>query len=351
MKISILIPHWKTGKMTAYTIAQLLKYKGKHEVEIIVIDNNGGDGSMEYLIPFFGDAKFIEYPKGKLQSHGIAFDFALESGLVTNEYFITIESDSFPTNDTWIDYYENLINEGFDCAGSLLKLSGGEYIHPAGTLYKKSVWGEAKKYCENIEYSYFPNMAKKERFNCHLMIHNRVLNEFLNSPEKFIELSEEYKPFTKEKALERLEYYKPVVNPFHNGMGNLQESVKTYGQRNIYQDTPAILFDNKEDFIYRIGYEPGQWFSYWMLAMGKKVYSIPTQTFWMPNRENEQQERTINACGFTHLWGVSAYHDGGKEDVNDIVKRKKFLEDELYGSLPENLKTPLKEVGVNNLNS
>jgi len=60
MKFTILLPHYKTGKMTAYTIAQFLKHKGKHDIEILVVDNNAGDGSIEYLSPFQGIIQY--YP-------------------------------------------------------------------------------------------------------------------------------------------------------------------------------------------------------------------------------------------------------------------------------------------------
>jgi len=143
MKFSILIPHYKTGKMTAYCIHKILKHRGNHEVNIIVVDNSN-DGSEEYFMPFaekFGthewcDGWYIPYPSDIMQSHGLAFDYALENVPNITPYFITLESDSYPIDDSWLDYYENLINEGYDMAGSYLRLSGGQYIHPAGAMYK-----------------------------------------------------------------------------------------------------------------------------------------------------------------------------------------------------------------------
>jgi hypothetical protein len=312
--------------------------KGKHDVDIVVIDNSYPDKSINSLKVFGDNIRVVPYTSDKIQSHGCALDFAVP--LVETEYFIAAESDSFPATQNWLDLYAALIEQGFDAAGSVLQLSGGQYIHPAGAMYKKSVWEEAKEYCGNIQYLYYPNMAKKEGFDCHLMVHERAVSDFLNNPESFIDLADNYKPFSKQKAQQRLVYYQPVVGPFHNGMGNLQESIKTYGVRNISQDSPAAVLDNKEDLIYRIGYEPGQWLSYWMLATGKRIMAIPTETFWMPNRVNQQQERTINQCGFTHIWGMSSWKNCDKEDVQDIVVRKKQVENELYDSLPEKFKTP-----------
>ena len=45
---TILVPHFKTGKMTAYCIHQILKHKGNNDVHIIVIDNSEGEG-IDYL--------------------------------------------------------------------------------------------------------------------------------------------------------------------------------------------------------------------------------------------------------------------------------------------------------------
>lgn len=337
MNISILIPHFKS-KITAYCISQLLKYKGEHELEIIVIDNNIGDGSVEYLYPFRGQVGYITYPKDRLQSHGCAFDYALELGLVSNEYFITIESDSFPTNDKWLDLYEKCINEGYESGGSLLKLSGGEYMHPCGAYYKKSIWQEAKDYCDNIKYHYFPNMSYAFGFDCHLMIHDSVLDEVLDNTSDFIELAKGYEGLSKEQMLSKRNYYRPVTKPFHNGMGKLNETLSTYGNRCPATDATNILLDDKPKLINRIGYEPGQWFFYWQLAMKKKTIMFPTEIKWMPNRENQQQEFTLTANGLCHLWAGSSFLDMKDTPMNDVYEFKNNQIEELYNSLPDNQK-------------
>lgn len=336
MQYSILLPHWKTGMMTAYTIAQLLKYKGTHDIEIFVIDNNAGDGSIEYLEPFMNQIKYIPYPKDRLQSHGIAFDYILPE--IKTEWFITIESDAFPTQDNWLDYYEDLINKGYDFAGSLLALSGGTYVHPCGALYNKKVWEQAKEYCNEIQYAYFPNMSQKQGFDCHLMIHKDILDNVLASPNDYIELANGYIGLSKNEMLLKLINYGPVVAPFHNGMGRTDESVRTYGDRDIDTEVPNVLLTEKPKIINRIGYEPGQWFTYWQLAMGKKVFYIPTEVKWLPNRINQQQEYTLMENGFKHCWGISAYHGVQTNNEKDIADVKQSLPEQLYKSLPENQK-------------
>ena len=100
MKFSILIPHYKTGKMTAYCIHQVNKMKGKHEVELFVVDNSQGVGLAEVKreADKWGNVELISYPSELMQSHGIAFDYILNNYEVS-DYFITLETDSFPIND------------------------------------------------------------------------------------------------------------------------------------------------------------------------------------------------------------------------------------------------------------
>lgn len=339
MKFSIIFCHYKTGKMSAYTVAQILKYSKGHEIEILICDNNSGDGSPVYLEPFKDNIKIIDYPKDRIQSHGCGYDVLFE--LAQNEWVICMESDSFPVKEGWLDYYGRLINEGYDGASSSLQLSGGRYGHPAGGLYKRSIWVEARKYCDEIRYYYFPNIAMKDSFASHLMVHNSILDQFMRFPEEYIELSDSYKPYDNNICSSRLRHYSPVVGPMHNGMGRLQESVRTYGGRNPETEVPNILLDNRSKMIYRVGYEPGQWFYYWMLAKGYKVFSIPTETRWLPNKEGQQQDYTLTENGVKHLWGISAYHDCTPENEKDTAIYKQSIPDQLYNSLPEHQKITL----------
>lgn len=337
MRINILIPHWRTGKMTAYAIAQLLRFEGRHDLRIIIIDNSPEDGSLAYLEPFKGRFVTVPYLSNKISSHGIALDYAIELGYLDSEYFITMETDSFPTQEGWLNYYENLIDEGVEYAGSLLKLSGGEYIHPCGMMVKASIWHEAKRYCDEMQYHYFPNMSMKNGFASHLMVHYSILEKFIENPDDYIELSNSYKPYTKELALEKLRYYSPVANgPFHNGMGSNDENVNSYGLRTIQSEIPFVFLDNKKKLIHRVGAEPGQWLSWFVAASKKRIATIPTTTKWIDGKIGQQQEYTINEVGFTHLWGISAYKD---VDPNDpIAKIKQALPEQLYNSLPEHQK-------------
>lgn len=323
---------------TAYSVSQFLKNKGNHELNIVVIDNSYPHESIKYLEPFKEEIKVVKNESDKISSHGVAYDKAIIEGYVNTEYFVTAESDSFPTNDTWIDFIEDLINQGYEGGGSNLMLSGGLYTHPAGAFYKLSNYLEAKEYCDNIEYTYFPNLYSSEGFDCHTMIHNSVLDKVLDEANDYIDVADSYKGKPKEYFIERASYYSPIVNPFHNGMGANNESVRTYGQRSFDSETPVILLDNKKKILKRIGFEPGQWLSYFQLAKNKKIAAIPTEVFWVPNRAYQQQEKTVMQNGFTHIWCGSSFLDMKDTPFNDVYEFKKNQIEELYNSLPNNQK-------------
>jgi len=324
--------------MSAFTVAQILKYKGDHEIEILICDNNAGDGSIKYLEPFKNEITIIDYPKDKLQSHGIGYDVLFE--LAQNEWVICLESDSLPVADGFLDYYVRLINEGYDGAVSLLQLSGGQYGHPAGSLYRRSIWYKAWLYYQNIQYAYFQNIAMKDAFSSHLMVRWDVFTEFLKTPEDYIELSDFYKPYSILSAQKKLDHYSPTVGPMHSGLGRVQESVRTYGARNPETEVPNIILDNRAPIIYRVGYEPGQAHYYWQLSKGYKIFHIPTETKWLPGKEGQQQEYTLSEAGIKHLWAISAYHGTDLND-GDVAKIKQTLPEQLYETLPEHQKIKL----------
>jgi hypothetical protein len=337
-RYSVILPHYKTWKMSFYTIHQLLKHKGRHQLDIYVVDNHPQDETGLLLKGFYGDKiKLFPYPPEKLQSHGVAYDWVIPH--LRTEVFCTIESDSYPNSTEWLDYVDILSRE-YDSGGSLLDLSGGQFIHTAGAFYKKSIWQKAMRYVENVEYTYFPNLAMKDGFPCHLMVHDSVLQQFYVDAHKLVSLSQDYHNCTLPAEFEkRAQQYKPIGRGvFHNGIGNRDESYYTYAKRHASLEEDGerhhILQDNKKPLIWRMGAEPGQFFCYWLLANNHNVYAIPTETIWMPGRENQQQERTVQENGFTHLWGTTAYHDSDDESVADIKAEKKRVMEELYNSIP-----------------
>lgn len=343
MKFTILVPHWKTSHMTTFALYQFQQMKGRHEIEIIVIDNNAGDGSLEFVktslagTDILDNVRFVDYPKDKLQSHAIAFDYVINNGMVNTQWFICAESDSFPRISTWLDYYEDLIEKGYDCAASLLQLSGGVFNHPTGGLFNKTTYFECKNYVDTIPYKYIPHIAIKEGFPCHLMVRNDIWDAFLINPDKFIEMSPTYK---RENIVNEQQRYLPVAQSvFHNGMGAGDEFLSTYGSRTIGTEPEITLVnESSRPLIFRMGEEPGQFFCFWMRAMNKKIFNIPTKTQWLPNRIHQNQEYTETINGFLHVWGISSYHGADIDGMMDVIEFKRKQVEGLYDSLPSQYK-------------
>lgn len=322
MKFYILIPHFRTKELTEFSVSQFLKFKGKHDVEIMVIDNSYPEDTTSGLSDL-ENVTVIHNKSDKVTSHGTALDIA--TNLVSNEWVIAAESDSFPTVGNWLDYYENLISNGYDCAGSRLLLSGGTYTHPAGMLYRKSVWLEAMEYVKTIPYNYYPNFMMRDNFPVHTMIHKSLVDEISRNPNDWVELSSEYKDRTEETMRQKLDYYYPVgTGVFHNGMGGRQESVKTYGLRTPETEKDFVFLTNKnQKIIGRLGLEPGQWLSYYMAATGRKIFDVPTEVKWVNGKVGQQQEYTLMKNGFTHIWCGTSYLSMKGTEANDIYEFKK----------------------------
>lgn len=336
MKLSVLIPHFRNGKVTAYSVSQFLKYKGANEIDIVVINNSYGHDSIDYLDSFLNEITVINHISDKLSSHGIAYDSVIPH--LKHEYFICAESDSFPTIEGFYEYYEVFEKYNVDLAGSFLQLSGGSYLHPCGAIYKKSLWLEAAEYCAKTPYHYLPNSVMVEGFPNHLMIHNEIWDFFLQKPNAFVQLPENRTGLSKEQWDKIEHHYSSVKTPFHNGMGRLKETYSNYGKRTLATGMHDVLLDEVDKIIPRMGLEPGQWLSYYACAKGKNVAEIPTKVKWLPNRENQQQEYTEMENGLQHIWAGSSYLDMKGTEYNDVFEFKKNQIEELYQSMLDEYK-------------
>jgi hypothetical protein len=345
MRYTIIVPHWKNGKTTAYCISNIMRHSQGRQIRVIIVDNSFPDPSIAYLSPFLDNESIevVPYPEGLAQSHGIAFAYALQE--VDTEWFITVESDSFPTEPGWLDYYDKLIANGYDAAGSFLKLSGGHYMHPAGALYNKKIYDRADAYCRGVKYHTFPGMAEVyEGVGAHVMVLHTSYNKFLENPGALgIQPTGSYAGLTPGQLVEKEIAYRPVLNAFHAPYGNNNEEFETYGKRSMRSEPERIIQQYDKEIILRMGLEPGQFFAYWMSAMGYNLFPIPTETKWLFEREFQQQEHTITEHGFKHLWGVSAYYKADIPAYQDIIDHKHKVINELYETLPENEKHSIRD--------
>lgn len=327
---TILIPHYKTGKLTAHAVYRTLLHSQNNDISIVVIDNSDGIG-MEYLEPFKGNRKLkiVKYPTDLLQSHGVAFDYAIDNGYVDTDYFICMESDSYPISDNWLLDYDRAIKEGCDMAGGIFNQSSGHFIHPTGALYSKQLYLECKEYVKGINkvYWYCPNHYKdlKSGLSYHSML-----------PKV------DYPNIEQSDLMNEITRYMPVATSvFHNGMGFSNDDEFYYWNRTKQNQSDSMskynVYDSPKTYV-RIGFEPGQYLHYWAYANNKKIIEMPVEIIWMKHRTNQQQAYSIQNGRFKHEWCGTAYSECKPEEhphIKDILEYKQSMPDRLYANIPK----------------
>lgn len=103
-KVTILVPNYRTPEITKICLRLLRKHTDFSLAHVIVVDNNSGDASLEYL----RGLKWITLleRKGKpgeapVMSHARALDLALT--LVETPYVISIHTDTFIKRSDWLE--------------------------------------------------------------------------------------------------------------------------------------------------------------------------------------------------------------------------------------------------------
>ncbi len=117
-EVSILIPHYKTLKMTRLCLALIKKNTDLTKVEVIVIDNGSNDESSEYLQKLDWITLITrEKVEGEepASSHSSALDLALEQ--VESPYFLSIHTDTFMISPDWLDFLLEHIKQDKNIAG------------------------------------------------------------------------------------------------------------------------------------------------------------------------------------------------------------------------------------------
>ena len=108
-KATILVPNYKTEDITKICLRLLRKHTRPDLADVVVIDNNSADGSLDYLRKIDW-IKLIEREpvKGEtgVQAHARALDLALEE--VKTPYVVSIHTDTFVRRDDWL---ETLLDE------------------------------------------------------------------------------------------------------------------------------------------------------------------------------------------------------------------------------------------------
>ena len=116
-KTTICIVNYKTEELTRLCLRAIRKFT-KVPYEVVVVDNDSGDGSLDYLRSLKW-IRLIERPGEMVKSGGWAHATALDKGLesCTTEFFMAMHSDTFVHKDGWLGEMLEFMTPDMACAG------------------------------------------------------------------------------------------------------------------------------------------------------------------------------------------------------------------------------------------
>jgi len=117
-EVSILIPHYKTLIMTQLCLKMVKQHTNLDRVEVIVIDNGSNDESTDYLKGLAWITLLIREKvanESGAQSHAKALDMALAR--VTTPFVLSIHTDTFFINSSWLDFLLGYFEKDNSLAG------------------------------------------------------------------------------------------------------------------------------------------------------------------------------------------------------------------------------------------
>jgi len=139
-EVTILIPNYKTPEITKICMRLIRRYTDFNRVEVIVIDNNSNDASLEYLKTL----KWITLIERKPErddtaplSHSRALDLALAQ--VKTPYVLSIHTDTFIKHPNWLDVLIDPMKQNPKLAGvGSWKLESKTAIRKFGIQFEQS---------------------------------------------------------------------------------------------------------------------------------------------------------------------------------------------------------------------
>jgi len=118
-KATVCVVNYKTLDFTRLCLRSIRKFT-KYPYEVIVVDNDSQDESLEYL-ESLGWIRLIEHRNSELRggfAHSAGLDIGLEN--CNTEFFVSMHSDSFVQKQNWLTELMGYFNddESIVCVGS-----------------------------------------------------------------------------------------------------------------------------------------------------------------------------------------------------------------------------------------
>lgn len=328
-QLSILIPHFHTWRWTAICIHALATYGVPVPCEIILVDNSPGDPSIKAI----SETDLVKTPGLQIipgdpnfTAHGQGYSIGYNHTDPESSDVFCMETDSFPVRGGWFDEYVKA-SATADLVGPEMKMGAGTYIHPAGALYRREIIEEAKKWqSKHYEWVFCPGAGSAFGVSdkaCHVVAHNTWLAERAIDP----------------TLREAIEVWKRT-GPFQEMRCFDEEGFENYMLRTRIQHLEP--HGGKETYN-KIGFEAGQFLSYFAEKRGFRVLRAPCEVEWMPGKAGQQAAFSRVFGGFLHVWAgsVSSIPNGLADDVR-AFKVKQCAE--YFAQLPPELQRQITQL-------
>ena len=154
-KVTILIPNYKTLKITKLCLRLLRKYTDPGKICVIVIDNDSNDESLVYLKRLEW-IKLLQRKRKKNETPGLSHASALDLALkhVTTPYVLSMHTDTLVKNDQWLEVLLAEIEKDTSIAGV-----GSWKLEPRPTVIKRIY----KIFEYQIRWFYYRLLGKSEK--------------------------------------------------------------------------------------------------------------------------------------------------------------------------------------------
>lgn len=325
MKVSVLIPHYRTAKLTAACIWHYKKYPIPVEHELIICDNSPDHWSIKAITETELGAGVAVVPGRKgFYSHAEGYHQAYQ--VATGRWVFTSESDSWPVKDGWFEPYLDA-SYAYDFIGPEMPMGSGLFVHPAGALVNYKVIEAALNWqYNNKQWVFVPSGAVA------LGTSNKPYHVVCN--EAF--LAGKSLPHD---LIEQIALWNPV-GVWQEQRSFNEDSFDTYNKRTDANFTPDREWYN------RIAWEPGQHLHYLSKHLGFKILKISTEINWMPGRDGKQAEYSTVFGGFKHLWAGTVASVAQLDEPVMALKRRQI--EDAYAKLPEKIRNQIEKLEHDN---
>lgn len=330
-KVSILIPSYKTFRWTAICINAFKQFGIPVESEVILCDNSPGHPSIKAITETsLGDGIKIVTGNPEFPSHGQGYQKSYESS--DGDWIFTAESDSFPTRHGWFDEYLKA-SADFSFMGPEMPMGGGTYIHPAGALIRRKIIESAEGWQkENKNWVFIPGAGAKLKISdrgYHVVADEDWVGDL---------------PLVDEQMRHEIELWRNV-GAWQEMRCFDEDTFENYSERVGIKNWKPV----PGKYAYKkIGFEPGQWLSYYCQSNGVRCLKTPTHIEWMPGHEGRQAAYSTVFGGFRHVWAGSVTMVSSENMSPDVVAFKRNMMNDYFQKLPQDVREKIEKLESEN---